>query len=328
MKTNELLNKGIVWLIFLALLQFSAIESVAQVGINSPTPHASAILDVAADDRGILIPRLSSNQWKTLYENRNPANGLTIFAKDYKMFTFYESTNNAWFSLNPWVLKIPTGTGSLITNASNNLASSDVYLAPSIGGNVGIGVDAPEEKLHVNGNVKATRYKLADGSDLLPVGTIVMWSGAINSIPSGWKLCDGTGTAPDLRDRFIVGAGSTYNSGNTGGANRVTIAISEIPSHNHDKGTLNITNSGDHSHTTNAPKKGSKQVGQNSGNGEPAQSHAADDGTISGLGNHTHGNKNFAGETGYAGGLGRGHTAAHENRPPYYALAFIIKLPY
>ena len=47
-----------------------------------------------------------------------------------------------------------------------------------------------------------------------------MWSGSIGSIPSGWALCDGGGTParPDLRDQFIVGAGSTYAIGATGGA--------------------------------------------------------------------------------------------------------------
>ena len=50
-----------------------------------------------------------------------------------------------------------------------------------------------------------------------PSGGIVMWSGSVASIPSGWLLCDGTNGTPDLRNRFIVGAGSTYAVGATGG---------------------------------------------------------------------------------------------------------------
>lgn len=40
----------------------------------------------------------------------------------------------------------------------------------------------------------------------VPTGVIMLWSGAISSIPTGYVLCDGQGFAPDLRDRFIVGA--------------------------------------------------------------------------------------------------------------------------
>jgi hypothetical protein len=47
----------------------------------------------------------------------------------------------------------------------------------------------------------------------MPPGGIIMWSGSTESIPSGWYLCDGTNGTPDLRDRFIVGRGSTFASG-------------------------------------------------------------------------------------------------------------------
>lgn len=51
-----------------------------------------------------------------------------------------------------------------------------------------------------------------------PVGNISMWHGLTENIPNGWVLCDGTNGTPDLRDRFIVGSGTTYTTGNTGGA--------------------------------------------------------------------------------------------------------------
>ena len=83
----------------------------------------------------------------------------------------------------------------------------------------------------------------------LPKGVIVMWSGAIASIPSGWALCDGSNGTPDLRDRFIGGAGQSWNPGHTGGShthghslsgiavgvtvNAHTLTEAEIPSHHH-----------------------------------------------------------------------------------------------
>jgi len=49
------------------------------------------------------------------------------------------------------------------------------------------------------------------------MGFICLWSGSIANIPAGWHLCDGTMGTPDLRDKFIIGAGSTYGVGDTGG---------------------------------------------------------------------------------------------------------------
>jgi len=51
-----------------------------------------------------------------------------------------------------------------------------------------------------------------------PTGMILMWAGAIMDIPAGYVLCDGANGTPDLRDRFVVGAGSTYAVGDSGGA--------------------------------------------------------------------------------------------------------------
>lgn len=61
---------------------------------------------------------------------------------------------------------------------------------------------------------------------------IVMWSGDIGSIPQGWTLCDGANGTPDLRDKFIIGAGSTYNPGDVGGAVNHTHEFT-LPDHSH-----------------------------------------------------------------------------------------------
>ena len=67
-----------------------------------------------------------------------------------------------------------------------------------------------------------------DGSNLtsvpgVPVGGIIMWSGATNNIPSGWALCDGNNGTPNLQDKFIVGAGSSYAVAATGGSKDATL---------------------------------------------------------------------------------------------------------
>ena len=56
----------------------------------------------------------------------------------------------------------------------------------------------------------------------VPTGAIMMWSGASNAIPTGWVLCDGTNSTPDLRNRFVIGAGDTYAVGATGGGSTTT----------------------------------------------------------------------------------------------------------
>ncbi|MDH3979811.1 MAG: phage tail protein [Gammaproteobacteria bacterium] len=52
----------------------------------------------------------------------------------------------------------------------------------------------------------------------LPVGVIVMWSGSLDSIPAGWSLCDGRDGTPDLSNRFVLGAGADEYLGNIGGS--------------------------------------------------------------------------------------------------------------
>ncbi len=107
------------------------------------------------------------------------------------------------------------------------------------GGSVSIGKDTvPQSALDVNGAVTATRF-VGDGT--IPVGGIIMWAGSIASIPSGWALCDGGNNTPDLRSRFVVGASSStgpadrtrYDPGNTGGAEFRTLTVAQLPPHSH-----------------------------------------------------------------------------------------------
>lgn len=71
------------------------------------------------------------------------------------------------------------------------------------------------------------------GGGGVPKGTIVIWSGTANDIPSGWALCDGQDGRPDLRDKFVLGAGGKYNVGATGGAEEVTLTAEQMPAHTH-----------------------------------------------------------------------------------------------
>lgn len=167
----------------------------------------------------------------------------------------------------------------------------------------------------------------------VPAGVILMWSGAVVAVPTGWHICDGTTGTPDLRDRFLVGAGSTYAVGATGGAASVTLDATTLPNHQHNFTTTSDSSGGHthgvtdpgHTHSTSVPT----QIGNS---GESSASGGNDDYpvrattstsnttgiTINSNGAHTH---TLSGTTVAVGG-----SVAHENRPPYYALAYIMKL--
>ena len=189
-------------------------------------------------------------------------------------------------------------------------------------------------------------------SSLFVTGMILMYTGS--TAPSGWAICNGQNGTPDLRDRFIVGAGSAYSVNNTGGANSVTLSESQIPSHNH-----SFSGSSSHSHTVN------NHTHSFSGSGSQSHTHG-----FTGVGGNDHnqhtrhttvmrnrsnptvytaaGNTgvqsstvsiSISGNTGgstpgtnsqtvsISGNTGnKGGGSSHENRPPYYALMFIMKL--
>ena len=133
----------------------------------------------------------------------------------------------------------------------------------------------------------------------IPIGGIILWSGSVAAIPSGWLLCDGTSGTPDLRSRFIVGAGSTYSVAGTGGEATHTLTAAELPSHYHlPKLPGQYVSSYPH-------VAGDTMYFEQQQQGSP-------DGPYSG-GNLTTGDVSVA------------HGSAMNNLPPYYALAYIMK---
>lgn len=180
---------------------------------------------------------------------------------------------------------------------------------------------------NLNAPVTATPAQL---NSPVPVGGVIMWTGA--TIPTGWYLCDGTNGTPDLRDRFIVGSGSSYALGATGGAAQVTLSEAQIPSHTHAiSATASETAAGahshsvsdpGHSHTVVSPVAGSTNASAGGfyGQGGSTTTGAAATGiSIASAAAHTHAITVNAAAATTGGGT------AHENRPPYYALAFIMK---
>lgn len=177
----------------------------------------------------------------------------------------------------------------------------------------------------------------------MPAGTIVMWHGAVANIPAGWRLCNGGGGTPDLRGRFVVGAGGAYQPGATGGADNITLTTAQLPSHRHDAENLITEWDGSHSHTgststagghkhrlkhfsfTDSGDKGGAATGDDSRTNteqekmettwEGAHAHSLN---INSVTDHRH---KVIGVTGHEGG-----GQSFNNRPPYYALCYIMKV--
>ena len=138
----------------------------------------------------------------------------------------------------------------------------------------------------------------------VPSGAILMWSGGIATIPTGWALCNGANGTPDLRDRFIVGAGSTYNVGVTGGSKDAVVVA-----HTH-TGTAASGGGGGSFVTDVNTSYGSFISYAQSGNGVIFYQNTGSANA------HTHNiNINSTGSSG-----------TNANLPPYYALAYIMKI--
>lgn len=308
----------------LVLVFLTGSSAFTQIGVNNPTPHTSAVLDLsggANTGKGLLLPATTN-----VIGISTPARGLLVFDSTSNETYIYNQDSTKWFSANPWYNEY--GSNVIQTSKTVKLDGATQINNLQINTNL-VGQNTSSYIENINGAV--------------PPGAIVMWSGSVNNIPYGWALCDGsyyhhdgsvccsnctpiqglqcsnaTGTlfAPDLRGRFIVG----YDPGDTdydqinadrGGEKEHQLIATELPDHTHNfSGTTSSNGGGDIFVRTIATISRSGGVGtiQN-----------AEDPTTSVFPNHNH---TFSGTT----DNGNGGNQPHENRPPYYTLAYIIKL--
>lgn len=153
-----------------------------------------------------------------------------------------------------------------------------------------------------------TAFVLANG---VPAGSILMWSGTIATIPSGWYLCNGSNGTPDLRNKFIVGAYLDDSGAKTSitGSNTQTGGTKDAVnvSHSH-----TATDSG-HTHSYGGNVSTSNQFPVSGGGG------------YSGVGTPYMASANTASGTASISVSTEGVSGTNQNLPPYYALAFIMK---
>ncbi len=187
-----------------------------------------------------------------------------------------------------------TGTGSMALSASPTFTG--VPAAPT----AAAGTNTTQ--------IATTAFVLANG---IPSGAIVMWSGSIGSIPSGWLLCNGSSGTPDLRDRFVVGAGTTYAVNATGGSADAVIvshthtATVTDPQHRHIEGFAGVNSTASFG-TTNTSVAGN--INQQSNTSTEFHPFTSTESTGISVTN-----------------ANTGTSGTNANLPPYYALAYIMK---
>jgi len=147
----------------------------------------------------------------------------------------------------------------------------------------------------------------------LPTGAIILWSGSLGSVPTGYVLCDGTNSTPDLRDRFVIGAGSNYAVAATGGsADAIVVththtATSVVTDPTHVHAETNYTG-GIAQFPISGPASNGLAFATAIGNGSTMNTQSASTGITV-----TTTNANA------------GTSGTNANLPPYYALAYIMK---
>ena len=333
-------------------------NSPIKVGINNTNPGLNlSVVGISGigishnstdtDDHSILKPIKSNNSYfaqkllgiRTLLPNNSIAEGLEISSPN---------TSNGGNILMVLNTDDEQKEGfNIITTQQSNASTATLLATFQASGRVGIGTNQPahtgltiQEQLSVKGLETGTgvntKTLIATSTGLVkqiaaapvPLGGIIMWSGAIDDIPDGWTLCNGSGggngvTVPDLTDRFVVGAGGTYNVAGTGGSKDAVLI-----QHNHG-GTIT---GGSHRHafedgyyieayeSPNDVINGydSQLVGDNfRGSGDTDADNRyiweRDSNTSFATHNHTIPNDPSSAETG-----------VNKNLPPYYALAYII----
>ena len=240
-----------------------------------------------------------------------------------------DGTDTAWINAGSLTAGAAAEVG---VSAATVNADHFITMVDTASGNENVRVDTDLKYNPVTNTLTATNFA-GNGANLtgivgVPSGCILLWSGAENVIPSGFVLCDGTNSTPDLRDRFVVGAGSGYSPGNSGGNSSVTLSTSQLPSHNHSVSVSGTTSTksltGDITKISECYNVAGAATGvfTKKGTGNSPVTGSSSNSPTAGVDFDASHDHTFS-ASGTSGNEGSG--SAIENRPPYYALCYIMK---
>ncbi len=342
--------------LFLLLCGYS-ICIKAQVGVNELNPHTSSALHINGNgSKGLLIPEMDSGKRNAI--KSTAANGLLVY--DPNEGVFYYNKAGVWYALNP-LLSVDRNSNLVKlsnTSISDFVIDNDLTVSKSF---ITTGATTLKNTLSVDGKatfntlvdvkgtlttkdinassskitasnvqtqtLSATTVDLTSGYGVVPIGGIIMWSGT--NPPAGFAICDGRvengWKTPDLRGRFVVGYGANKNNlvspeiwdasysypgwrseqkydpivyggdGFMGGEKEHLLTMFEMPRHAHTYQKFVPTRSDWKAGGENSPDDATgRVVSENSGSS--------------------------------GGRISTGTNDPHENRPPYYVIAFIMRI--
>jgi len=310
----NIINDGGVWL---------GANSEARITVNPVTNNVVFALStentnfrlIGTSDGGEKIMLQSNVQSGMLTVYDDPVDSMGISTKNYtdnnvtqaeqrqntNLVSNVAAINNSLGILTTEINRVNNYTVNSVTQLNVDLALRAAIASPTLTGVPA----APTAAAGTNTTQLATTAFVKTAVDAavaqippgIPTGGIILWSGSVGAIPTGWALCNGTNGTPDLRSRFVIGAGSTYNVAATGGS-----ADSVVVAHSH-----SITDPG-HFHTmggVNGAFQSGPLAAMNSSSGDTRNATSTRTTGIT---------VNSAGQSG-----------VNANLPPYYALAYIMK---
>lgn len=356
--------KNIFTIVCLLLVGFMQTGLYAQVGFNNPDPNKYSVIDAKGEQKGVLIPRLSSGDITNMEVNQTVNDslpeGLMVYDSVRHQFFQFNREAGHFQPINAWEAASIVGKYNYyLTNVNKvGVGTNDPRSYMAINGAVTIGEgytdnDAPKNglmveskvnianadttgdyALKVGGNIESTGA--ISGFGISPIGSITLFAGPANKVPDGWLICDGSVklqadypdlfavisnlynaggvgatqfTLPNLSQKFPVGAKDgaigDYALGGTGGSESVKLTIDELPAHNH-----GINDPG-HAHDFSEEGVNVDSEGDDASDNpttDPATNTSTTATATTGITiQNTGGDK------------------AHENRPPFISLFYIIR---
>lgn len=330
------------FIIFNILLLVQINCFISQVSIGNSDSIPSVILNLSNnDDKGLQLSISSSistapgllffNTTENKVEfslNSSTTNFSSIWNYDISTKNINFSGTNMGIGLSTPTHKLSISNGGAISLSNDNaflllgdktsqhlVMDDDEILSKTNTGTAGtLELQKFGGDVDVNGKIKQ------NGFDLLPVGSVVMYSGSVSGnhpiisgvVNTNWHVCNGSNGSPDLRNKFIVGSGSSYSLNDTGGQSSSTHTHSFNPSNAY------TTNSPSHSHS----------YGSASGSGRVGQCIYFSDGLDGANKSHTHSSWGSDSHSHSANLPSKTSTGPSntENRPPFYSLFYMIKI--
>jgi hypothetical protein len=303
------------------------IAANGNVGINSSTPNYTLeVIGNARISSLLTTPYISApdmrSQTNYFKPNHQPSNSFSVgffggaasgtWADGIQLNTYSDSSggnqNLVLFQKNGIGLRIYQGSWQANSSYSTY---KDAVMTDSSG------------NTSISGTLTVGTLVVGSGV-LIPVGIIVMWSGLASAVPTGWALCNGATvngyTTPNLLGRFVVAAGpGSYNPGDQAGVNTTYLDVGHLPAHTHSMPDLRHDHTGGTRTLSHANSGGCDDQQWGTGNRECGWA------SINIFTNATTwyatNSSNPPTSLGYTGsGWG------FENRPPFYALCYIMKV--